>query len=168
MTCSLPLAALAENPPRLDTLVATRMVHGPQAEPGKTAPGLSLLHRVIAPKNRVYHRPVAWALPKLRPEAPQPVRWRVARLRCSRFVPRSLQPSRRNPVNRWNSSRRAQITLARGSNSHLGSKRVGENLRGLKLGLAIWKTSAIVAIVFWISKCPTVSATKRLSGIFLL
>src|SRR5713226_6314698 len=37
MLCSPPLAALAENPP-LDTLVATRMVRGPQAGAGKLRP----------------------------------------------------------------------------------------------------------------------------------
>ncbi len=165
---SLPLAALAENPPRLDTLVATRMVRGPQAEAGQTAPGPSLLHRAVTPKNRVYHRPVAGALPKLRPEAPQPVRWRVARLRCSRFVPRSLQPSRRNSLTGGIPPAERTSLSPTGLLATFGSKRVGENISGQKLGLAIWKTSAIATIVFWISKYPTVSATKRLSGIFLI
>src|SRR6266581_4175480 len=132
MICSLPLAALAENPPRLDTLVATRMVHGPQAEPGKLRPASA-----------------CYIVPSRRKTA-----FTTARLHGH------CQSSGRRLRNRYGGESHACVAraLCHGASNHLvqilltggippaerrslshvgliaafGSKRVGENLRGLK------------------------------------
>jgi len=93
------------------------MVSGPHAEAAQTAPGLSVLHRAVTPeKNRVYRLRVAWPLPKKkdRPVSQQPLRPRVARQRCPLFAALTHRPSRRIPVNRLFTARRAMLALAQG------------------------------------------------------
>jgi len=52
----------------------------------------------------------------------------------ARFVPRSLQPSRRNPASCGIPSAERGSPSHTGGESHVGSKIAGENLRGLKIG----------------------------------